>query len=140
MDVDGVLVTFNIVLSSTNKLLDDGMLIESGTLGLTLTVQVAESPLSLLTVITVVPALLAETFPDESTEATLLLLLDHVYSAKASDGVVLTVKVVLSPSTSDLEEGRLMDVGGLEITLNEYSSPYNISERLLQPVLKSYSE
>ena len=60
-----------------------------------------------------VPELLPVTTPDEDTEATLVLFDVHVSSFVASEGVIVGVKVIDSPTTTDLYSGRDMPVGAL---------------------------
>jgi hypothetical protein len=74
-------------------------------IGLTVTEQVAVlPPSSVVTVIIAAPTLIADTFPFESTVATLVLELDQVTSLfVAFEGVTVAVNCSVPPMSNDID-------------------------------------
>ena len=90
------------------------MLVGSMGWGFTVTVQDADKPFDVVTVIVDIPVLTPLTTPEEPEEetvATLVLLDFHVSVVVALEGVSVGVNVMVFPTTTDRDEGSDMPVG-----------------------------
>ena len=114
--MEGVIVGVNVIVLPTSTDWDAGsdMLVGSMGWGFTVTVQDADKPFDVVTVIVDIPVLTPLTTPEEPEEetvATLVLLDFHVSVVVALEGVSVGVNVMVFPTTTDRDEGSDMPVG-----------------------------
>ena len=93
----------------------------------TVTLQVAVFPLSVFTVIFAVPPLLAVNTPDCDTVTTLLLSDDQVKDVEALVGVIVGVRVCVSPTSKERPDGMLTLVTGFAETVTLHAAVLPLS-------------